>query len=137
MRRTLAVTLALPSLLLATVLLSTPSVSHAESGGLPELAPGQSSERRAAVVTRTTRRQALRALALAHAAELDSLAALTAATPVESGRLQRDIEAAKRRHTREEILLQRDFALRSGDAALARRLALRLERLELANGGSR
>ena len=137
MRRTLADALARPSLLFATALLLTPSLTNAESGGAPEFAPGQSSERHAAVVTRASRRQAFRALAQSQAAELDSLGALAAAAPAEAARWQREIEAAKRRHAREEILLQQDFALRTGNAALARRLALRLERLELADGGAR
>lgn len=82
---------------------------------------------------------AFRALAASQAAELDSLGALAAAAgaaPAEAARWQREIEVAKRRHAREEIVLQQDFALRTGNAALARRLALRLERLELANGGA-
>ncbi len=139
MPRMPAVALARPSLLLTIALLLTPSYARAESGGPPELAPGRSSERHAAtpMVTRATRRDAFRALAATQAAELDSLGALAATSPAEAGRWQREIEAAKRRHAREEIVLQQGFALRTGNAALARRLALRLERLELASGGAR
>ena len=129
--------LAAVRLLFAAALCLVAALSHAEPGGKPELAPGQSVTRDAAASGRAVRLEAWRALARAQAAELDSLGALAAAAPADAGRLQREIEAAKRRHVRDEIELQRTFALRAGNAALARRLALRLERLELANGGAR
>lgn len=79
-----------------------------------------------------------RALAATHAAELDSLGAQAAAAPPEAaGRWQREIEAAKQRQGRQEIELQRDFAVREGNAALARRLNQRLARLAMVAGGSR
>ncbi len=138
MPRPIVALIARLSLSFALALCLTPSFTRAESGGAPEFAPGQSSDRRTAVVTRATRAQVLRALARTQAAELDSLGALAAAaSPAESGRWQREIEAAKHRHLREEIVLQQDFAVRTGNAALARRLSLRLERLDRANGGVR
>lgn len=127
-------------LVLAFLVGPEPAIARAEAGGPAELEPGMSSERRAVVSTRASRRQALRVLARTQAAELDSLAALAAlaaVAPAEAGRWQREIEAVKRRHAREEIVLQQDFARRSGDAALARRLAQRLERLDRVAGGAR
>ncbi|MFN8588802.1 MAG: hypothetical protein U0704_13495 [Candidatus Eisenbacteria bacterium] len=128
---------ALRPLFVAALLGLAPGPVRAESGGPPELAPGRSVTRDAVATSRAARVEALRALARTQAAELDSLAAFAAAYPAEGARWQRTIEAAKQRHVREEIVLQREFALRFGHAALARRLALRLERLELAGGGAR
>jgi len=116
------------------LLLASPHAARAERGGPPEPAPGESVSRRPAAGVRSERVARTRALDRAQRAELDSLAALAAASPAEAGRVQRAIEAAKRRHAGEALGLQREFAVRSGNTALVRRLDARLAALA---GGAR
>ena len=111
--------------------------ARAEAGSPPEIGRGQSVERSGAKLLAAPRSRLLRDLAREHAAELDSLAARAAAEPARANALHREIEAAKRRHVREEIELQRAVALRDGRVALARRLELRLSRLDAATAGAR
>ena len=125
------------TLLLALALVAAPPSARAEQGSAAELAPGQMSERRPGRSAKAARVRLWRELARVQAAELDSLAALTSSTPEEAGRRHRDIEAAKQRHARQEIELQRDLAVRDGNAALVRRLDTRLSRLAAVTGGAR
>ncbi len=121
---------ALASLLLTLAASALAPDARAEAGAPAELARGQSEVRGASVALRGTRSQLLRALSHQHGAEIDSLEALAAAAPQRGAELHREIERAKRRHSREEIELQRQVALRDGRVALARRLELRLTRFD-------
>lgn len=121
-------------LLTAFLLLVSPDAAFCERGGPAELAPGEVSERRPPRTEKSARAAESRALARAQRAELDSLAARLAADPADARRLHGEIVAVKRRHAREELLLHREFALRSGNAALARRIEARLASFD---GGAR
>lgn len=122
------------ALLAAFLAFASPPAALAERGGPPELAPGESVSRRPPASLKAERVARSRALAAAQRAEMDSLAALAADSPADAGRAQRAIEAAKRRHAREELALHREFALRAGDTGLARRIETRMAALA---GGAR
>ncbi len=124
-------------LLLVLALFAVPSPVRAEQGAAAELAPGQVSDRRPGRTAKAARVRLWRELARVQAAELDSLAALTSSSPEEAGRRHLEIEAAKQRHARQEIELQRSLAVRDGNAALVRRLDTRLARLAAVTGGAR
>lgn len=115
---------------------AAPRVS-AEPGGPAELERGRSVESSAARGPVGTRSALLRSLAREHAAEIDSLEALLGASPARAATLAREIEAAKRRHAREEIELQIEVARRDGRVGLARRLELRLARHDAVVRGAR
>lgn len=122
------------------LLLLAPVAARSESTGAREFAPGEHAVRRSPAVARSERAERVarhRALARAHSAEIDSLSAHLAASPEEAGRYHREIEAAKRRHAHETVVLQREFALRAGDLALVRKLETRLTRLAGAEAGAR
>lgn len=125
------------TLLLALALVVPPPAARGESGAAPELATGQMAERRPGRSAKAARVRLWRELARVQAAELDSLAALASSSPETAGRWHREIEAAKQRHARQEIEMQRDLAVRDGNAALARRLETRLSRLAAVTGGAR
>lgn len=125
------------TLLLALALVVPPPAARGESGAAPELAPGQMAERRPGRSAKAARVRLWRELARVQAAELDSLAALASSSPETAGRWHREIEVAKQRHARQEIEMQRDLAVRDGNAALARRLETRLSRLAAVTGGAR
>ena len=112
MRRTLADALARPSLLFATALLLTPSLTNAESGGAPEFAPGQSSERHAAVVTRVAPPGLPRAGAVAGRGTRFASARLRMPRAPRPPKPRAGSEIGRSAVTRaREILLQQDFAL--------------------------
>ena len=125
------------ALLSAFLLLASSHPARSESGGPGELGPGEESVRRLPRSEKAARASLLKSLDRVQRAELDSLSALAAASPAEAGRLHREIEAAKRRHAREELGLQRDLAIRTGNTALVRRLESRLARLVDLEGGAR
>ncbi len=137
MPRSTVLPAALAGLLLAFAASFFASGAHAESGSPAELGRGQSVEREAPTVLRGTRSQLLRGLSRRHTAEIDSLEALAAVAPRGASALQAEIERAKHRHAREEIELQRQVAVRDGRVALARRLELRLTRLDGVARGDR
>ena len=124
--------------LLSAILLFSPAhPALAERGGPAEFAPGEERVRRLPRAERSARMTQVRALERAQRAELDSLAVLLAAEPADARRWHGEIQAAKRRHARAEVELSRAFALRAGDAALARKLDARLARLAGREGAGR
>jgi hypothetical protein len=125
------------ALLTAFLLLAGSAPARCETSGPGELAPGEQSVRQLPRSERAARASLMKSLARMQLAELDSLSALVAASPADAGRLHREIEAAKRRHAREEIGLQRDLALRTGNLALVRKLETRLARLIFLEAGAR
>lgn len=125
------------ALLSAVLLLSIPGFARSEPGRSGELGPGEQSVRAPGRAERAVRAGLLRALGASHLAELDSLAALAAASPAGAGAVHREIEAVKRRQAREEAELQRDLAVRSGNLSLVRRLDARLAKLAALEGGAR
>jgi hypothetical protein len=125
------------ALLTAFLLLAASAPARCETSGPGELAPGEQSVRQLPRSERAARASLMKSLARVQLAELDSLAAIVAASPADASRLHREIEAAKRRHAREEVGLQREFALRTGNLALAHKLETRLARLAAAEAGVR
>ncbi len=108
-----------------------PAVSRAQDLELPprthEIPRGTEVVRDADVASapsRAERQRLWREQALRQRAELDGIVRAGRERPV--ALLQRDIEAAKLRHRREDLELQRTIAVRSGQHALVRRLTERL-----------
>ena len=116
---------------LVVSLTSVPAVSRAQDVELPprthEIPRGAQVVRDADTAsppTRAERRRLWNEQALRQRAELDAI--VRAGRERTGSRVQRDLEAAKLRHRREDLELQRNLAARSGQTQLVRRLTERL-----------